>query len=786
LTSAFTPAAIRKAYGIDQITVGGVLQDGTGMTIAIVDAYDDPALVSRSSTLPLSQDTAFLTSDLHQFDVQYGLPEPAGFFTKVDENGGSTYPATDPAGPGHNNWEAEEALDVEWAHAIAPGANIILIEANSSSGNDLFVNGTTGGTYYAGHGSGAQVVSMSFGGNEFSGEDQYNSSLFSGTGITFLEATGDNGSTGLGTGAGGFASYLSNVVAVGGTSLTVSSGGAYSSESGWSGSGGGLSRDEAQPAYQAGVTIHSGSSVVNSQGKRANPDVSFDANPSTGISVYDSYNGNSTGGPWYQFGGTSVATPCWAGLIAIADQIRAGHGLTSLTGSSQTLPTLYKLLGNSSAYAADFHDITSGSNGHYKAATGYDLVTGIGSPVASQLIPDLAGVAVTNVTSTTANGTYGIGATVTIDVTFSGTATVTGTPQLALNSGGTAAYTGGSGSNTLAFTYVVAAGDQSAHLDYSSATALSASGGTIVDNASNPAVLTLPAPGAAGSLGANTALAIVTLPVVTSVAPATGPTAGGTTVTIAGLNFTAASTVAFGGTAAASFTVDSGTSITAVAPAGTDGTVDITVTTPVGTSATSSADQYTYLPPIAVSSVVINADNPALSGPQRSMVDSIVFTFNHAVTLGSGAFTIALHAGVTVNGAAGQTVGTVPTLTWASPDGGVTWVVTFSGAGVSGGSIADGVYDITLNASAVTDAANQMLSGDRVDTFYRLFGDVDGNGRVNATDYSAFVGTFGLRSGQTGFLAAFDVDADGRVNSTDYNAFVDNFGDRFSGFTPTI
>src|SRR5262249_47226121 len=83
--SAFTPAAIKQAYGIGQVA-----GDGTGQTIAIVDAYDDPNLVSRSSSLPIDSDTGFLSSDLHQFDVQYSLPEPAGFFTKVDQTGGNT------------------------------------------------------------------------------------------------------------------------------------------------------------------------------------------------------------------------------------------------------------------------------------------------------------------------------------------------------------------------------------------------------------------------------------------------------------------------------------------------------------------------------------------------------------------------------------------------------------------------------------------------------------------------------------------------------------------------
>ena len=177
-------------------------------------------------------------------------------------------------------------------------------------------------------------------------------------------------------------------MAVGGTSLTLSGGG-YGSETGWSGSGGGISGSESQPSYQQGLMIHNGGSTVNAGGKRANPDVAFDADPGTGVAIYDSYNGGSS--PWYQYGGTSVATPCWAGLIALADQMRVAAAQPTLNGPTQTLPRLYALP------AADFHDITSGTSTgspNYTAAAGYDLVTGLGTPVANLLVPALAGVSI--------------------------------------------------------------------------------------------------------------------------------------------------------------------------------------------------------------------------------------------------------------------------------------------------------------------------------------------------------------------------------------------------------
>ncbi len=336
--SSMTPLQIRAAYGIDQIA-----GDGTGQTIAIVDAYDNPNVAS----------------DLQVFCTTYGLP--AANFTKLNQGGvAGGYPA------GDTGWGVEEALDVEWAHAIAPGASIILVEANSDSFSDMMTAVNTARNYPA-----VSVVSMSWGGSEFGGETSYDSYFTtpSGhTGVTFLASTGDDGSP------GDYPAYSPNVVAVGGTTLSVdTSTYAYVSETGWSDSGGGTSTDESQPSYQIGV-------VSQSTTKRTIPDVAFDADPHSGVSVYDTYGYSG----WLDVGGTSLSAPCWAGLIAISDQLRVSQGMTTLDGPSQTLPLLYSLP------AADFHDVTSGSNGGYSAGTGYDLVTGRGSPVANLLVPALA------------------------------------------------------------------------------------------------------------------------------------------------------------------------------------------------------------------------------------------------------------------------------------------------------------------------------------------------------------------------------------------------------------
>src|SRR4051812_37948282 len=214
-----TPTQIRHAYGFDQISFnnGTVAADGSGTTIAIVDAYDDPNIAN----------------DLHQFDVKFGLPDP--IFTKVNQNGASTPPTAD------HGWAGEIALDVEWAHAIAPKANILLVEANDSSFNNLLTAAS-----YAARQSGVVAVSMSFGGGEFSGETSYDSTFQTPSGhpgVTFVASSGDSGAP---------ASYPAaspNVLAVGGTTLRVDSSGNITSEAGWGGSGGGISTVESRPTY---------------------------------------------------------------------------------------------------------------------------------------------------------------------------------------------------------------------------------------------------------------------------------------------------------------------------------------------------------------------------------------------------------------------------------------------------------------------------------------------------------------------------------------------------------
>jgi len=326
------PAQVRHAYGLDKLS-----QTGAGQTIAIVDAYGSPTI----------------QNDLQVFNNQFNLP-PANLQV-VYPNGKPR--KTDPG------WALETSMDVEWAHAIAPDAKILLVVAPSASITDLLA----AIDYATSHG--AQVVSNSWGGSEFSSESSYNSH-FSHPGVTYFASSGDSGA---GVSWPASSPY---VVSVGGTTLNVDPSGNYLSESAWSGSGGGLSAYVSRPAYQDVVSQLVGAS-------RGNPDIAFDADPNTGVAVYDTtrYQGQSG---WYVVGGTSLSAPAWAAIVALADQSR-----NTPLSSNETLNALYSL-GSGSNYQTYFHDILSGDNSGYNAGSGYDLVTGWGSPIANQLVPALA------------------------------------------------------------------------------------------------------------------------------------------------------------------------------------------------------------------------------------------------------------------------------------------------------------------------------------------------------------------------------------------------------------
>jgi hypothetical protein len=333
----YSPAQIRHAYGFDQLA-----GTGAGQTIAIVDAYDAPKI----------------QQDLDVFSSQFGLPSTAsGQFTFTVAYASGAKPAADAS------WEQETSLDVEWAHAIAPNANILLVEAASASVPDMF----TAVDYAA---TRASVVSMSWGFTEGSGEVPYDSH-FTVPGVTFLASSGDAGGRVL------YPSASPYVVSVGGTTLKLDAGNNRKTETAWSAGGGGVSGFESLPTYQSAYGL--------TYSKRATPDVAYNADPNTGVAVYDSVSFRGMSG-WLVAGGTSAGAPQWAALIALADAGRP----SPLSSASLTSSPMYAATMGSN-YATDYVDVTSGSNG-YAAGPGYDLATGLGSPKATKLVTFLTGL----------------------------------------------------------------------------------------------------------------------------------------------------------------------------------------------------------------------------------------------------------------------------------------------------------------------------------------------------------------------------------------------------------
>ncbi len=314
--TGLSPATIKSVYSFSTSSTAGA-----GKTIAIVDAYDDPTA----------------ENDLAVFTSQYGLPSCTtanGCFKKVNQTGGTNYPRKD------SGWALEISLDVQWAHAIAPGAKILLVEAKSNS----FSNLLTAEDYAKAH---ANYVSNSWGGSEFSSESSYDSHFVQ-SGVGFFVSAGDAGLPAE------YPSASPKVISVGGTTLHFS-GSTFTGETGWSSGGGGCSAYETANTAQSSF---SGYAQVNCGGKRATPDVSLDADPASGVSVYDStpYQGQSG---WWTVGGTSASSPMWAARAA---------------DSSATVVNAAYVYGSSITY----RDITSGNNGA-PCLVGYDLCTGRGS-----------------------------------------------------------------------------------------------------------------------------------------------------------------------------------------------------------------------------------------------------------------------------------------------------------------------------------------------------------------------------------------------------------------------
>ena len=326
MPSGLWPSDINQAYGL--------IPGGSGVTVAIVDAYDSPNA----------------EADLATFSSQFGLAPCTtanGCFKKVNQNGLTVLPKR------NSGWEVEINLDTQWVHAVAPYAKILLVEANSSSNSDLL----SAVNYAKAH---ASIVSMSWGGSESYFQTFYDS-MFVAPGVTFLASSGDTG------GIVEWPASSPYVIGVGGTNLALNASTGRVAipvqETGWSGSGGGCSTVESKPAAQSGF-------VPSTCLHRGSPDVSMNGGGSSAVAVVVSLQGG-----WYDVYGTSLSVQLYAGMLALAESARGG-------ALSSTLADLYQA-GAATKYSTDFRDITVGTAGKNTAGPGWDFVTGLGSPKAA-------------------------------------------------------------------------------------------------------------------------------------------------------------------------------------------------------------------------------------------------------------------------------------------------------------------------------------------------------------------------------------------------------------------
>ena len=379
----YDPFQMRHAYGIDNLISAGFT--GAGRTIVIVDAFQSPTL----------------ESDLDTFDGNYGLPDRSTFFTQVAPDGLTPFDSTDPNQVG---WSQEITLDVEWAHAIAPGAKIVLDLAKTNDDADIL-----SATKYAVTKHLGDVISQSFGENESCVDPtllKNEHALFVQATlkhITLLASSGDEGAAQQTCDENSWVQAASSpasdplVTAVGGTELHAAdyclttlgcdptanpAPGTYEDEIAWNefdsiSTGGGFSVLYRSPLFQH---------LVTRSKQRGVPDVAYNAAVYHGVLVaYD--------GDWWLFGGTSCGSPQWAGIVAIADQ-KAHRSLGFINWALY----LYSL--SPTKYASLFHDVTSGNNSvteldasnnpvsvtGFDATTGWDATTGLGSPFADKLV----------------------------------------------------------------------------------------------------------------------------------------------------------------------------------------------------------------------------------------------------------------------------------------------------------------------------------------------------------------------------------------------------------------
>ena len=607
----------------------------------ILTAYNGKNLgvTGANQKIAILIDTTAKDTDMTAFWAANGISQSLTNIEKINVNGG-TLPAV----------SGEETLDEQWTSGIAPGAKIRVYASRTLSDADLdkcfqrIINDLP--TQPQLH-----QLSISLGlGETYSTSAQLTTdaqllaSIASG-GVSIFVSSGDNGSTpssaGDSTGPLQVEYYSSDVsvTSVGGTSLNVNSTtGQRTSETAWSGSGGGVSGQFARPSWQTGTGVPAGT-------KRVTPDVCFAADPNTGAYVY--LNGSVN-----QYGGTSWSAPSWAGICALINEARANAGKPPL---GLLNPSLYPLIGTS-----NFIDITSGSNalgtnagGKYSAVAGYDQVTGIGSPNIANLLTTLVGQATPAPIVTSFTPTSGVQNTSVVitgsnfssatAVTFNGTSTtftVNSSTQITTSvpagaTTGPISVTTPAGTGTSAASFTVNAGNPAPLISgfnplfgisgtsvvitgssFTGATAVAFNGtaATFSVNSATQITTTVPTGATSGAVtvttpsGTATSPAIFTVltgsgvPTVTSFTPTSGAVGG--TVVITGTNFVNVTSVTFNGTASASVTVNSPTQITASVPTGaTSGTISVVTGLGTGTSGSSFTVLSSAAGPVVISQV---------------------------------------------------------------------------------------------------------------------------------------------------------------------------------------
>jgi len=384
---ALTPRQVRAAYQLGPLAARGI--DGSGQTIVIVDSFGSPTIAA----------------DLAFFDRYFGLPAPPSL--RVIQPTGAV-PAFSAHDSNRVGWASETTLDVEWAHVMAPGASIVLVETPTSEdeGTTGFPQIVAAENYVLRHKLG-QVISQSFAATEQTFPSLSSIMSFRGAyqlavrdHVTVVGATGDTGATSdesdmthlYTSRAVSWPATDPLVTAVGGTELSLSHDGSRRApDRAWSDGGGGVSIAFARPAYQDGVRSVTGSF-------RGVPDVSMDASCRSPVAIYGSF--YASGGQWNPECGTSLSAPLFAGIVALADQY-AGHGKAH--GLGLINPALYRI---AARHEPGIVDVRTGNNTQsfvqggrhytvrgYAAGPGYDLASGLGTIDAASFVPELASLA---------------------------------------------------------------------------------------------------------------------------------------------------------------------------------------------------------------------------------------------------------------------------------------------------------------------------------------------------------------------------------------------------------